>query len=113
MKLRQVTHEEAQQAYTAELEGSPFRYGDICDGRILAISFPERPSPGGTQSKGYLPLTYQIGTSDGPLLVATDEGPEVDEMRSFLYATLPGIELDEKLELWFDGETGAAGSCGC
>lgn len=117
MKHRLVSRQEAEEAYSRELFGDLFRFGDIRDGMIVAIRLPERPVPGGSQGKGYLPLTYQYRTADGRTeTLATGDGPEVDEARAFLRATVPGLAVDERVELWFEGEVADMGttlSCCC
>ncbi len=54
--------------------------------------------------------------SDGAVqTVETGDGPQVDEVRAFLYGTLPDRAIDDKLELWFEDEVypGYGGGCGC
>lgn len=114
MKTRVVTHDEAEAAFSQEMKGDSFSYGDICDGRIVGIRLPERPAPGGSQGRGIMPLTYQVETNGDTRVVDTEEGPEVDEFKAFLYGTLPDRAIDEQLELWFEREPlTAEGDCGC
>lgn len=40
----------------------------------------------------------------------THDGPEVAELRAFLQGTLPGLAIDERVELWFENGATAAGS---
>ena len=118
MKTRLVSHAEAEAAYSQELAGESFTHGDVCDARIVGIRLPERPVAGGSQSRGYLPLTFEVESNGSTQLIQTDEGPEVDEARAFLYGTLPDRALDETLELWFErlpftDEAGCDCGCGC
>lgn len=118
MRRRIVTHEEAEAAFTRELAGDLLPVGDViegCDvieGRILSIRLPEVPEPGGSEGRGFLPLTYVYETKGETRTLATYEGPEIDETRSFLRATLPDYEIDQRLELWFEEDWNPE-DCGC
>lgn len=115
MKHRLVTREEAEGCYTSELAGKPFRFGEGDPGVIVAVKLPEHPIPGGVAGKGILPLTYEYQVDGRTHTLITRDGPEVDELRAFLRATLEDYRFDERLELWFeDGETlGDGCGCGC
>lgn len=114
MKSRKVTRKEAEDAYTRELYGSPFTFGeDIHDAVTVAVHLPEQPVPGGSQGKGFVPLTYEYETHGTTHTLITHDGPEVDELRAFLHGTLPDLAIDERVELWFEnGATASGPSCG-
>ncbi len=114
MRQRIVTHEEAEAAFTRELAGEPFALGDVENGRIVAIRLPEMPEAGGSEGRGFLPLTYVYEAEGETRTLATFEGPEIDETRSFLRATLPDYQVDQRLgfeENWNPTECGCG--CGC
>lgn len=102
MRRRVVTQEEAEAAFTRELTGEPMPTGDAVEGRIVSIRVPEVPEPGGSEGRGFLPLTYVYEADGETRTLATHEGPQIDETRSFLRATLPDYEIDQRLELWFE-----------
>jgi hypothetical protein len=114
MKLRTISKNEAERAFTQELSGDVFNL-DEGQGTIVGIRLPQRPVPGGSQGKGFLPLTYEVRMEGGGVeTIPSDEGPEVDEARAFLYATLPEPVVGQRLELWFEGEpTDLEDNVGC
>jgi len=112
MRQRIVTHEEAEAAFTRKLAGEPFTVGDVDNGRIMAIRLSKIPEAGGSEGRGFLPLTYVNDVDGETRTLASYEGPEIDETRSFLRATLPDYEVDQRLELWFE-ENWNPEDCGC
>jgi hypothetical protein len=112
VKQRIVTHEEAEAAFTRELAGESFTIGGVNDGRIVAIRLPEMPEAGGSEGRGFLPLTYVYEVDGEIRTLASYEGPEIAETRSFLRATLPDYEIDQRLELWFEDSWNPQ-DCGC
>lgn len=113
--MRRVTHEEAEAAYTRELRGEAFSFGDICGAKIAAVRLPDTPFAGGDQGKGFFPLTFEVESDGAIQTVETGDGPQVDEVRAFLYGTIPDRAIDDKLELWFEDKIypGDGGGCGC
>lgn len=111
MRQRIVSHEEAEAAFTRELAGEPM-IGDGDAGRIVAIRLPKMPEAGGSEGRGFLPLIYVYEVEGETRTLASFEGPEIDETRAFLRATLPDYEVDQTLELWFEGDWKPE-DCGC
>jgi hypothetical protein len=114
MERRLVTREEADAAFTSEFGGDTICYSKGSTALVEAVKLPEAPIPGGVGGKGFLPLTY-VYRADGELrTVESDEGPEVEEARAILRATLPDYRIDQRLELWFEeGESVGGCDCGC
>lgn len=112
MERRIVTREEAEAAFTREFGGSPVTSEDGTVATIEAVRLPEVPLPGGVAGKGFLPLTYVYKQGAELREVDTEEGPEIDEARAVLRATLPDYKIDQRLELWFE-ETWSPDGCGC
>jgi hypothetical protein len=113
MKRRLISREEAESCYTRELAGEDFHVGHDEPGTITGIRLPDRPVPGGVAGKGYLPLTYEYQVDGLTHTLITREGPEVDEMRAFLRATLWDYEIDQRLELWFENDASPVIGCDC
>lgn len=112
MERRIVSREEAEAAFTREFGGSTVSSQDGTVTTIEAVRLPEVPLPGGVAGKGFLPLTYVYRDGDVLRTVDSEEGPEIDEARAVLRATLPDYRVDQRLELWFE-ETWSPESCGC
>jgi len=106
MKYRKVFREEAEAAYTHELAGKPFRYSVAGEGTIVGIKLPPGPLPGSTEGRMTLPLTYEYDVEGETHVMITQDGPEVNELRSFLHATIPDLAIDEMIELWFEEDGG-------
>ena len=114
METRIVTREEAETAFTNEFGGGKVFYEEGSTATIEAVKLPELPSPGGADSKGFLPLTYRYRDGDEVKEVDSGEGPGVDEVKAILRATLPDFRVDQRLELWFEKEWTPEGcDCGC
>lgn len=114
MEQRIVSREEAEAAFTGEFAGNSVCYEEGSTALIEAVRLPETPVPGGVAGKGFLPLTYVYRSGDELRTVETDEGPEVDEARAILRATLPDYRVDQRLELWFEQDWDPeACDCGC
>jgi hypothetical protein len=104
MKSRVVSRDEAEKAFTRELSGDAFHL-EQARGTISAIHLPPRPVAGGSQGNGFLPLTYEVRLEGGGIeTISSDEGPDVEEARAFLYATLTDRVVGQRLEFWFEGE---------
>ncbi len=102
MKSRKVSREEAEGAYNSELAGQPFGFSDVGEATIHRVHLPTEPTPGGSQGKGFLPLTYEYRFEGSTHTHITRDGPEVDELRAFLQATIDDLEIDEHVQLWFE-----------
>lgn len=111
MKYRKISREEAEDAYTKEMSGKPFRYSAAGEGTIMGIRLPPGPLPGGAEGRLTLPLTYEYEVGGETHVMITQDGPEVNELRSFLHATIPDLAIDEMIELWF--EEGGGRTLGC
>lgn len=112
MERRIVTREEAEAAFTREFAGSPVCGEDGTVATIEAVRLPDMPSQGGVAGKGYLPLTYVFKSGDELREVDSEEGPEIDEARAVMRATLPDYRIDQRLEFWFE-DTWSPEDCGC
>ena len=113
MNHRLVTRQEAEGCYTRELAGESFLFGESGPGTIVAIRLPDRPIPGGVAGKGFMPLTYEYEVDGRTHTLITRDGPEVDELRAFLRATLHDFRIGERLELWFENGAVPTDDCGC
>jgi hypothetical protein len=114
MERRIVTRQEAEAAFTREFGGDSICYEEGSTAVIEAVRLPETPTPGGVGGKGFLPLTYVYEADGEQHTVESDEGPEVDEARAILRATLPDYRTDQRIELWFEEDFSAAScDCGC
>ncbi len=102
MKSRKVSREEAEGAYNSELAGQLFGFGSMGEATIQRVRLPAEPTPGGSRGKGFLPLTYEYSLGGSTHTHITRDGPEVDELRAFVQATIDDLEIDERVQLWFE-----------
>lgn len=97
-----MTREEAERAYGSDLAGLPFVAAGRDDATLEAVRLPAEPTPGGSQGRGFLPLTYRYSVDGCTHALISRDGPEVDELRAFLHAAIAGIETDDQVVLWFE-----------
>lgn len=105
MKSRRVSREEAERVYGSELAGRSLHFGELQGATIEAIRLPARPTPGGSRGNGFLPLTYECSVDGQCHTLITQDGPEVDDLRAFLHATVDDLAADQRVELWFENTT--------
>lgn len=95
----------------SELAGRLCGFGGLVAATMPRVHLPAKPTPGGSHGNGFLPLTYEYSLEGSTHTHITRDGPEVDDLRAFLHATIDDLENGERVQLWFEnGPTPGADS---